>query len=457
MERKRRDYPWRRNHRRLLLIVFCFFGTVALALAMLNWRGESVLQKQIAAIRAKGEPITPDDLEKHHPAPPKEENAAETYGKAGESLKTVLSDQKYRAQLGKVSDTPPQTHFSEELHRWMEGYLADHADALRILHEAEKKPTARYDLELGKGFNAPLPNLLQLRGSAQLLQLEAYVAAEDGDGARATEAILAALAMDSPMRSAPILIMQMMRQALRSMACSTVRRVLPMTTFSEEQLAKMQRAMAKTDDPGALTNAFIGERAMGLVAFDHPQQILPQIQQADQWLPGASSLAAGLVRLSMAANGDRERYLRFMTEMIDASRHPTHEALPMMERMGMGASSQRSFLPSVTDMILPNLSRCENQVARCDADLRCAEAALAVERYRLANGRPPENAADLVPAFLPNLPLDPFDGQPLRYITDEQGYAFYSVGENRVDDGGADVAGRNLDVVFRVTCLSKQE
>ncbi len=451
-ERKRRDYPWRRNRRRLLLIVFCFFGVVALALTVLNWRGESALQKQIAAIRAKGEPITPDDLEKKYPAPPKEENAAETYGKAGESLKTVLSDQKYRAQMSKISDTPPRTHFAEELHQWMESHLADHAEALRMLHEAAKNPASRYNLELGKGFNAPIPNLLQLRGSAQLLQLEAYVAAEDGDSARAAEAILAALAMDRTMRAAPILIMQMMRQALRSMACSTVRRVLPMVAFSEEQLSQLQRAMAETDDPKALTNAFIGERAMGLIAFDHPQQILPQIQQADQWLPGASSLAAGLVRLSMAANGDRERYLRFMSEMIEASRHPTHEAMPIMENMGRVVSSQRSFLPSVTDVILPNLSRCENQLARCDADLRCATAALAVERYRLANGAPPDNATDLVPAFLSTLPLDPFDGQPLRYLTDEQGYAFYSVGENRKDENGKEpVQGRGGDVVFRVT------
>ena len=231
MERKRRDYPWRRNHRRLLLIVFSFFGALALALAVLNWRGESVLQKQIAVIRAKGEPITPGDLEKRYPAPPREENAAESYGKAGETLKTAVSSDGYRNYLKRISDAPKQGRFAEEIHRWMEGYLADHTDALRILHEAAKKPAARYDLELGKGFNAPLPNLLQLRGSAQLLQLEAYVAAEDGNSARAAEAILAALAMDRTMRAAPILIMQMMRQALRSMACSTVRRVLPMTAF----------------------------------------------------------------------------------------------------------------------------------------------------------------------------------------------------------------------------------
>jgi len=437
--------------RRLLLIVSGFAGLAGFALVLLHWRGESAFQEQIAAVRAKGEPITPAELEQRYPAPPKKENAADTYGKAGEALKDTLSSEAYRAQFRKISEASKQGRFGEELHTWMEGYLADHADVLRILHEAANEPAIRYNLELGKGFNAPLPNLLQIRGSAQLLQLEAYAAAEDGDADRAADAVLAAVAMDRPMRAVPILIMQMIRLACRSMDCATIKRVLPMTAFSEEQLARMQTALGETDVPETLTNAFIGERAMGLAAFENPQQIIPQLQEADRWLPGASSLAAGVVRMSITANGDRERYVRFMSEMIDASRQPTHVALTMMEDRRRDWSAQRSFLPSFTDQMLPSLSRCENQLARSDADLRCAGAALAVERFRLANGRMPASVPELVPGFLSAPPLDPFDGRPLRWFADAQGYTFYSVGENRADENGKDTAeGHSGDIVFRV-------
>lgn len=456
-ERNRRDYPWRRNRRRLLLIVFGLFGVVAMALAAVSWRGESSLQKQIAAIRAKGEPITPNDLAQRHPAPAKADNAGESYGKAGETLKTALADNRYRAKITAINDAPPQERFAEELHQWMEGYLAEQADVLRVLHEAAKNPATRYDYDLGKGFAAPIPNLLELRGSAQLLQLEAYVAAEDGDSARAVEAIAAALAMDRPMREAPALIMQMMRQALRSMACTTIKRVLTTIAFSDEQLLRLQAALAETDDPEALTNAFIGERASGLSAFDRPQLFLPPIQQADNWFPGASSLAAGLVRMSMTASGDRERYVKYMTEMIDASRRPVPEALDVMERMAKELSSRHSFIPGLAETMIPNLARCLSQTARNDAFMYEARSALALELFRLANGQPPAKITELAPAFLPAVPLDPFDEQPLRYVADEHGYAFYSIGENRTDDGGNDAAGKNLDVVFRVTYHSKQE
>ena len=342
MERKRRDYPWRRSHRRLFLAVFGFAAVVAAAMAVLKWRGESSYQRQLAVIRAKGEPITAHELAQRHPAPAKKDNAADSYGKAGDSLKAALSDSHYRAKITAINDAPPRGRFAEELHQWMEGYLAEHADALRVLHEAAKNPAIRYDFDFSKGFAAPIPNLLQLRGSAQLLQLEAFVAAEDGDSARATEAILAALAMDRPMREAPILIMEMMRQALRGMACTTIKRVLPMAAFPDEQLVRLQAALAGTDVPEALTGAFIGERAMGLWGLDHPQLVVPQFRDAEQWFPGAGSLAAGLVRMAVTASGDRERYVRYMTEMVDASRRPYIEAAAAIERLEKDRSSWRS-------------------------------------------------------------------------------------------------------------------
>ena len=36
------------------------------------------------------------------------------------------------------------------------------------------------------------------------------------------------------------------------------------------------------------------------------------------------------------------------------------------------------------------------------------------------------------------LPIDPFTGQPMKYVVDEKGYRIYSVGTDRVDDGGPD-------------------
>jgi hypothetical protein len=76
----------------------------------------------------------------------------------------------------------------------------------------------------------------------------------------------------------------------------------------------------------------------------------------------------------------------------------------------------------------------------------------ALERHRLANGGYPKALADLVPRFLPTVPLDPMDGQPLRYRLNADGsFTLYGVGPNHADDGGimaAKTATQDLDWVW---------
>jgi hypothetical protein len=63
-------------------------------------------------------------------------------------------------------------------------------------------------------------------------------------------------------------------------------------------------------------------------------------------------------------------------------------------------------------------------------------AAIAVERYRLANGRWPESLQELSPNLLNTGPLGPFDGAPLRYRRVADGVVIYTVGNDGTDDGG---------------------
>jgi hypothetical protein len=60
-----------------------------------------------------------------------------------------------------------------------------------------------------------------------------------------------------------------------------------------------------------------------------------------------------------------------------------------------------------------------------------------LKRYQLKHGNYPADLISLVPEFIPAVPLDPVDGQPLRYRLNADGtFLLYSVGENGKDDGG---------------------
>ena len=60
---------------------------------------------------------------------------------------------------------------------------------------------------------------------------------------------------------------------------------------------------------------------------------------------------------------------------------------------------------------------------------------IALLRHRAATGSLPPTLSDLVPNHLDTVPLDCFDGAPLRY--DAARGAIWSIGENLIDEGGA--------------------
>jgi hypothetical protein len=64
---------------------------------------------------------------------------------------------------------------------------------------------------------------------------------------------------------------------------------------------------------------------------------------------------------------------------------------------------------------LPSLSTITTTCHRARANLRLTELYLALRLHHLQTGELPADLAPLVPRHLPTLPLDPFDGQALRY------------------------------------------
>ncbi len=60
----------------------------------------------------------------------------------------------------------------------------------------------------------------------------------------------------------------------------------------------------------------------------------------------------------------------------------------------------------------------------------------AILEYRAVNGAAPAKLQDLVPDYLPSVPQDVYNGEPLKYTTDGANFKVYAIGKNRVDDGG---------------------
>jgi hypothetical protein len=94
-------------------------------------------------------------------------------------------------------------------------------------------------------------------------------------------------------------------------------------------------------------------------------------------------------------------------------------------------------------ILLPALNKIPIKAAAAQTAVDEAAIACALERFRLANGKFPENLNALVPQFISRLPNDVMSGLPYQYRPAADGqFILYSIGANERDDGG--VSGKTL-------------
>ncbi|MBL8889891.1 MAG: hypothetical protein JNL67_07915 [Planctomycetaceae bacterium] len=109
-------------------------------------------------------------------------------------------------------------------------------------------------------------------------------------------------------------------------------------------------------------------------------------------------------------------------------------------RMAAAFLSTKARSRMVADMLLATVAPTYSVLA--DIEIRqytsrdLLEVALAMEMYRLANGKFPESLPELHPEYLREIPKDRYTDQPLAYRRIGAGYRLYSVGKNQKDDLG---------------------
>jgi hypothetical protein len=85
--------------------------------------------------------------------------------------------------------------------------------------------------------------------------------------------------------------------------------------------------------------------------------------------------------------------------------------------------------------LYPSLSRTHLKSMFFTGEVAVTSTLIALREFQEQHGHPPESLADLVPEVMPSVPLDPFDGKPIRYVA-EKGL-LWLVGEDLIDQGGS--------------------
>jgi len=122
-------------------------------------------------------------------------------------------------------------------------------------------------------------------------------------------------------------------------------------------------------------------------------------------------------------NGTHSRdILIFDTSKLRPLLAPLHIFLRKQQRDALTLFIQEDFCnaPRITSdwgvpVLLTSMKSLQTNVQTASAKHRLLTCAIALERHVLQHGKFPETLDQLVPAFLPTIPRDPFNDQPLRY------------------------------------------
>jgi len=341
--------------------------------------------------------------------------------------------------LGRNSGSPaPGQQLSSLSQTALEKYIEAQSNRIEAIRTALRRPHARYPIRFDETFSALLPHLPQVKAEAQTLRLAALRAAQEGDAGASLKAAQDIVRLSETLANDAPLISQLVRTACVRMALDSAEDLLSRQSISREQLNALETMVSSIEPRKALRLAMMSERVMSLNFFDDPGSVMASTDMPDMPNPRDASRGLGFLSFIGLTVGDRRLILETMEEVIAIAEDTSPKAFERSKKLeGELEKKLGGFPPKIfARLFLPSLSKATARFMALEARIRAARVALAVERYRLQHGKPPESLAALVPEHLKEIPIDPFDGQPLRYRQSATNYVVYSLGPDLQDSRG---------------------
>jgi hypothetical protein len=279
-----------------------------------------------------------------------------------------------------------------------------------------------------------LPDQQDARRIVNLLAFDALRHEHEQDLKAAVFSCRAMLNSARSLGDEPFSISQLVRIAGVSLACRSLERTLAQGEAPPDELALMQRALSEEDSFPDMLIAARGERG----TLDGIFTAIENGAVSMSKLAGEPPEWYDFVPNWFGRESMREAHpamLEAMSRFIDVAKLPMHEQAAAERELDGELRAQKRVNPLVV-LFIPALQKVAQASRRKHAYLRCMIAALAAEHYRQKHKRWPHSLDQLCPEFLAAVPLDPFDGEPLRYRRVEEGMVIYSVGADAVDNHG---------------------
>lgn len=466
-----------------LLLAVVLVGVPGVFLTFEHFRGRRVLSRTIARLTAQGERL---DIAVIDPPPS---------AGASNNFERLLRLTPFLE--GGSSVSPPAMRCisagravpSAHLDSWEAGprstvtwsavseWTTRSEEAFQKLHAVLALPEVRSSPNYAEGFKMKLPHIAPIKTTCLALSVSAALATHEGDFDQAITDLEDIRRATAILGQEPTIISQLVHNAVVAIALNRAWDILHARAWTDAQLVRLDAALPPENLLADMVAALEGERAMGLIAMRNiqgseivemlegfsaalggnptPSFTMPDSLEAATELAGAMSSAFAasvrrhvLMPLWKFAFNDHAiaAYLEAMQKFIqdsrktrDSHRMPATPPAGTLASLFDRTSSTMDWSKDLyANSAIPVLNHALDKAFVSDIQRTLLRTDIALQRFKLRHGQYPASLETLVPEFLPAIPVDPADGQPIRYrFSPGQPHPkLWSAGENRIDDDG---------------------
>jgi len=282
--------------------------------------------------------------------------------------------------------------------------------AIRVADEARSRRQSNWESDFAKGTTSP--PLLDIRTLSNALYLAARLDLEAGRPDDAARDIASGLEVAASLRQEPQLISQLIRCAVGVQHFEAVQRLLTQAEPSKASLDELATWLADNRQMDPIRTGLLGEVKYFNAAMMRVEQGNPA-DLARFWLGPLARFGSPLIRLT------RARYLEQMGHLLDV------QVGPRPRPASVNAPANWPWMNWLAVTPVAALERTMDTGDVFNGELGATELAVALRRFRLDHGRYPDTLSDVAPAYLANVPIDPFTGRPPVYARAGAGFRLH--------------------------------
>ena len=421
---------------RIGVVLLIVVAVVLVVRAVLNFTEGRALARALAELKAKGIPLTAQELA---PPCPDEDNGARLWRafeitvtipgrRTGVPPRLTPRDKEVRGLISRAwTDFTAGKPLAPADRVALKDVILQNEKPLELVAEMGDKPCFLYRDPSQSLVESLLPDPLQMIQTTKLLFFSSLFSAEDGDVSGAITKLVTGLKFTPLMAREGTLIAFLISLADTRILSQALGEVCSGKALEDADLTRLMSMQDPSPWRERLAAAFRGERVLFIEATEGD---FKDLYEGASWLRNL-----GFWTVRPLLKRDMRQALPSFEFLETQAKIPYYQSRDVLRARDLQIK-ERPWYAFLSKMLLGNSESAFMKEAMIEAIMLTSRAGLACRLYRSRTGGYPESLEELVPGILTEVPIDPFTGKPLVYRREGDGFIVYSLGSNQKDDGG---------------------